>query len=94
MDFGKLTYKYRKNQNSPLKEIELDPYSDCSHANPLYCNKLWLERIYLDKNLNLSDKKLAKICRIDVSNITRWRKRHGIPTKGRNYIGKWLEKKK
>jgi len=93
MDFGKITYKYRKNQNSPLIEIELDPYSDCSYANPLYRNKLWLERIYLDKDLNLSDKNLAKICRIDVSNITRWRKRHGIPTKGRNYVGKWLEKK-
>jgi len=93
MDFSKITYKYRKNQNSPLIEINLDPYSDCSHANPLYRNKLWLERIYLDKDLNLSDKNLAKICGIDVSNITRWRKRHGIPTKGRKYVGKWLEKK-
>jgi len=93
IDFGKLTYRFRKNQNSPSIEIELDPYSDCSHANPLYRNKVWLERIYLDKDLNLSDKKLAKICQIDDSNITRWRKRHGIPTKERKSVGKWLEKK-
>lgn len=93
INWGKLTYKYRKNQNSPSIEIALDPYSDCSHTNPLYRNKSWLVRLYTDKNLNLSDKKLAKICGIDVSNITKWRKKHNIPAKGRDFIGKWIEKK-
>jgi len=52
--------------------------------------KEWLERIYNDSELNLSDRELARICGISShTTIRKWRDKHSIPTKEPS--GKWLQ---
>ncbi len=85
------TINYRVNQYSGIKQIKLNPYQDCSKNNPLYKHKEWLERIYTDKNLNLNDKLIGKICGVNPTVIGRWRKKHQIQTKIRG--DGWIDKR-
>jgi hypothetical protein len=62
----------------------LNPSQDCSQDNPLYTHKKWLEQIYNNKELQLTDQKIAEICGVQKTTIGRWRKRHDIPTKEGN----------
>ena len=79
----------------------LDPTKIPSLENPLYRNKEWLNKVYHNKNWNLSDKKIANLCGVSQSTITQWRKRHQIPRKEGNWVnisngnaqGKWLNVK-
>ena len=64
----------------------LDPTKNPSLENPLYRNKEWLNKVYNDKNWNLSDKKIANLCGVSQPLITRWRKRHHIPRKEGNWV--------
>ena len=57
------------------------PYKDCSKENPLYRHKLWLETIVKQKQYNLTDPRLAKVCGISESTTFKWRwNHHRIPT--------------
>jgi hypothetical protein len=60
--------KYGKNQHS-IKKVQLDPRQDCSRANPLYKHRKWLETVYNNKELNLSDKLISKICGVHLTTI-------------------------
>jgi len=82
--------KQRKNQYSEVETIHLDPTQDTSKENPLYKHKEWLQRVYNDKNLNLTDKQIAEICGVDQSVIGKWRNKLDIPTKLRGE-GKWID---
>jgi len=64
----------------------LDPTKIPSLENPLYRNKEWLNKVYHNKNWNLTDKKIANLCGVSQSLITRWRKRHQIPMKEGNRL--------
>jgi hypothetical protein len=55
--------------------IDLNPYKDCSEENPLYMHKHWFSRIYNDPNLNLSDSKMGKICKISNDKARYWREK-------------------
>ncbi|MHA2397506.1 MAG: HNH endonuclease [Promethearchaeota archaeon] len=70
------------------KEITLNPYQDCSKSNPLYKHENWLKWVYTNKELNLNDISIAKICgNISNKTIGNWRERFGIPRKEiGNYI--------
>jgi hypothetical protein len=57
------------------KKILLNPYNDCSEENPLYQHKGWMERIIGDSRFNLTDPRLAELCRISVSTVYRWRRK-------------------
>ncbi len=60
--------------------IHLNPYNDSSEENPLYRHKGWVERIIGDSRFNLTDSRLAELCRISVNTAYRWRgKIHKIP---------------
>ncbi len=72
------------------KKALLDPYSDCSKANPLYMHKKWLERIYNDEEFNLSDRKFGEVCGVAHSTIGDWRREHNI--KAKRPLGKWFDK--
>jgi len=62
------------------------PYKDCSKENPLYRHKLWLETIVKEKQYNLTDPRLAKLCGISESTMYKWRwNHHKIPT----YYERW-----
>jgi len=62
------------------RKIHLNPYNDCSEENPLYRHKGWVERITGDSRFNLTDSRLAELCRISVTTAYRWRgKIHRIP---------------
>lgn len=83
------TIKYQKNQYSDYEIIQIDPKQDCSKTNPLYKHKKWLERIYNDKKLKLSDRLLARICGVSSHNtIRKWREKHNIPA--RKGTGRWI----
>jgi len=64
--------------------ILLNPSQDCSQDNPLYTHKKWLDQIYNNKELQLTDQKIAEICGVQKTTIGRWRKRHDISTKEGN----------
>ncbi|MFW9879598.1 MAG: hypothetical protein ACFFG0_41510, partial [Candidatus Thorarchaeota archaeon] len=76
----------------PAQEIQLNPKQDCSRINPLYKHKIWLETIYANKKLNLTDKQISKICGVHLTTIQNWRKIHDIPTKDWAN-GKWVEER-
>lgn len=62
------------------RRIHLNPYNDCSEENPLYRHKGWVESIIVDSRFNLTDPRLAELCRISVNTAYRWRgKIHRIP---------------
>ena len=64
------------------KIIQLDPTQDCSQKNPLYKSEKWLKRVYNDEKLDLSDRKLAKICGLKSHrSLGAWREKFNIPTK-------------
>ncbi len=85
------TIKQRKNQY-PAYEIQLDPKQDCSRTNSLYRHKKWLETVYNNKDLKLTDQKISKICGVHPVTIQNWRKIHEIPAK--NWTnGRWVEGK-
>ncbi len=86
--------RYRKNQYSNYKIIELDPYKECSRSNPLYQHKDWIERIYNDESFEMSDEKLAKLCNISKDTANYWRKKkHGIKGKKEWGKGRWIDKR-
>ncbi|MBA7656918.1 hypothetical protein ES703_64847 [subsurface metagenome] len=59
----------------------VDPYRNCSKENPLYRNKFWVETIVKEKQYNLTDHRLGKVCGISESTAHKWRwKKHIIPT--------------
>jgi hypothetical protein len=55
------------------QKIFLNPLKDCSEENPLYKHKGWVERILSDSRFNLTDPRLARLCRISESTAYRWR---------------------
>lgn len=60
----------------------LNPSEYCSLENPLYKHKLWLKRVYEDKELDLDGVEIAKICGLrDHKRISEWRIRLGIHKK-------------
>ncbi|TES94405.1 MAG: hypothetical protein E3J90_12495 [Promethearchaeota archaeon] len=62
--------------------ITLNPYKSCSNQNPLYKHKKWLEWIYLNEDLNLSDRTITKICGLkNHKSIRYWRNKFNIQTK-------------
>ena len=61
--------------------IQLDPTKDCSLQNPLYKSQKWLDRIYNDEKLKLSDRKISEIYNLSHKTIGNWRKRLDITTK-------------
>lgn len=64
------------------KQITLDPYKTCSTQNPLYMHKEWLKWVYMNKELNLSDRKIAEICGLkNHKSLQYWRKKFDIKTK-------------
>ncbi len=74
------------------KTIAVDPFSECSKTNPLYRLKKWVERIYNEKNLNLSDEKLAIICGLTKNGAYYWRKKlHKIEGKHEWGAGRWID---
>lgn len=81
-------WKIQAYVGSGYKEITLNPYQECSKSNPLYKHEEWLKWIYTNKELNLNDTSIAKICEnIDNKTIGNWREKFGIPTKEiGNYI--------
>ena len=67
---------------SRYKAITLNPYQNCSKSNPLYKHKKWLKWVYTNKELNLNDISIAKICgNINNKTIGNWREKFGIPRK-------------
>lgn len=70
------------------KSITLNPSQDCSKSNPLYKHEKWLKWVYTNKDLNLNDQSIAKICdNISNKTIGNWRARFDIETKEiANYI--------
>ncbi len=83
---------FRKNQYSDYNVINLNPYQDCSPENPLYMHKDWIEYIYNDKNFQLTDKKLAKLCNITKEAVYYWRKKkYGIIGKDEWGKGCWID---
>ncbi len=52
---------FRKNQYSNYILVNLNPYQDCSPENPLYMHKEWVEKIYYDKDFQMTDEKFAKL---------------------------------
>ncbi|MFX1297297.1 MAG: hypothetical protein ACFFD2_20890 [Promethearchaeota archaeon] len=81
----------RKNQY-PATEIQLNPRQDCSRVNPLYKHRIWLETVYTNKELNLTDKKISEICGVHLDTIQRWRKIHNISAKDWTN-GKWVDER-
>ena len=76
------TIKYRINKFTSYKTISLDPYSDCSEKNPLYCHKAWVERLVNDENFNLTDTRLGEVYGVSRAKIVYWRKNvHNIYTR-------------
>ncbi|MFW9895032.1 MAG: hypothetical protein ACFFD7_04435 [Candidatus Thorarchaeota archaeon] len=73
---------------SNYKTISLNPYQDCSKSNPLYKHEKWLKWVYTNKELNLNDISIAKICgNINNKTIGNWREMYDIPRKEfGNYI--------
>jgi hypothetical protein len=70
--------KIHENQSTE-KEISLDPFSDCSDENPLYLHEKWIDRLVHDKNFNLTQRRLAKLCGVDRGVIFYWSKvKHNI----------------
>lgn len=64
------------------KTITLNPYQDCSESNPLYMHKQWLEWVYTNEKLNLTDQLIAEICGfINNKTIGNWRAKFNIKTK-------------
>ena len=62
--------------------ITLNPYKSCSNQNPLYKHKKWLKWIYLNEDLNLSDRTITKICGLkNHKSIRYWRSKFNIQTK-------------
>lgn len=62
------------------RKIHLNPYNDCSEENPLYRHKGWVEKIIGYSRFNLTDSRLAVLCRISLNTAYRWRgKIHRIP---------------
>ncbi|MCK4285154.1 MAG: hypothetical protein KAX18_03080, partial [Candidatus Lokiarchaeota archaeon] len=64
--------------------ITLDPKQNCSRTNPLYKHRQWLEFIYKNENLKLTDLLIAQICEVTTSTINRWRKKLNISKKVSN----------
>jgi hypothetical protein len=83
--------KYQKNQY-PSYDIQLDPKQDSSRANPLYKHKKWLETVYNNKELNVTDKLISEVCGVHLTTIQNWRKIHDIPAKDWTN-GKWVEER-
>jgi len=73
------------------KPICLNPTKTCSKQNPLYRSQKWLNRIYSDEKLNLSDRKISEIYNLSHKTIGNWRKKLGIPTKAGN--GRYISDK-
>ena len=73
-------------QNS-FNKILLNPKLHCSKSNPLYMHKKWLEHLYNFKDF--SDRLIAKICSVDHTTISYWRKKNNIPT--RLDKGSWID---
>lgn len=80
--------KYLPRKGAEYETILIDPKQDCSRKNPLYIHKEWLERIYNDEELKLTDLRIAQICDVTTSTINRWRKKLKIPTKKGS--GRWI----
>jgi len=80
--------KYLPRYGAEYEAILLDPKQDCSRTNPLYMHRQWLERIYNDEKLKLTDLTIAQICEVTTSTINRWRKKLSIPTKKGS--GRWI----
>lgn len=80
---------YSKNQYSDI-EVQLDPKQDCSRTNPLYKHKKWLETVYNNKDLNLTDQLISEVCGVHLTTVQNWRKIHNIPAKVWTN-GKWVE---
>lgn len=80
---------YQPRYSAEFQIINLNPKQNCSKNNPLYTNKKWLEHLYI--NLELSERKIAKICGVDKSTIGRWLIKHEIPK--RIGTGRWIEKR-
>ena len=95
IDWNKITKDWiitqRKNQY-PAYEIQLNPKQDCSRANPLYKHKIWLETVYTNKNLNLTDQLISKVCGVHLNTIQIWRKKHNIPAKDWTN-GRWIDER-
>ena len=53
--------KYLPRKGAEYETILIDPKQDCSRKNPLYIHKEWLERIYNDEELKLTDLTIAQI---------------------------------
>ena len=68
--------------------IILDPKQNCSRTNPLYKHRQWLEFIYNNEKLKLTDLIIAQICEVTTSTINRWRKKLNISTKASK--GRWI----
>lgn len=95
IEWGKVakdwTIKYPKNQYSDY-EIQLDLKQDCSRANPLYKHKKWLETVYNNKKLNLTDQLISEVCGVHLTTIQNWRKIHDIPAKDWTN-GRWIDER-
>ena len=68
--------------------IILDPKQNCSSTNPLYKHRQWLEFIYNNEKLQLTDQTIAKICEVSTPTINKWRKKFDIPKK--LGTGRWI----
>ncbi|KKM20116.1 hypothetical protein LCGC14_1648790 [marine sediment metagenome] len=78
------TVKYYPTSRTPYKTILLNPYLDCTNENPLYRHKEWVKRLVYDKEFNLTDSRLGKICGIPKSKALYWRERvHNIYTRAK-----------
>ncbi len=81
-------WKIQAYVGSGYKAITLNPYQDCSKLNPLYKHEKWLKWVYTNKELNLNDISIAKICgNLNNKTIGNWREKFDIPRKEiGNYI--------
>lgn len=83
---------FRKNQYSDYNAINLNPFQDCSPENPLYMHKEWVEQIYYDKDIQMTDEKIAKLCNITKNAAYYWRKKkHNIKGKEEWGEGRWID---
>lgn len=72
--------------------VNLNPFQDCSPENPLYMHKEWVEKIYFDKDFQMTDEKFAKLCNITKNAAYYWRKKkHNIKGKDEWGEGRWID---
>ncbi|MHA1107041.1 MAG: HNH endonuclease [Promethearchaeota archaeon] len=71
-----------------IEGIILNPYEFCSNRNPLYKHKEWLRRIYYDNDLDLSMRKICKICKIGMTKLATYFDRFGIERKKNKIVMK------